>query len=82
MAYTPAVERPTRLLHEWHITEQLLELPPHPEWIERPVVEPLEEEDESEDSCDAERRCEEPPSLAQRVNEEDRNEDGYWRREC
>ena len=42
----------------------------HVEWVQGPVVEALEEEDESEDPSHTEAWREEPPTLAQRVDQE------------
>ena len=53
----------------------------HVEWIERPVMEALEEENEAEDRRHAKRRREEPSALSEWVDDEDRDEDSDRSRE-
>ena len=50
----------------------------HVEWVQRPIVEALEEEDEAEDRRHSKGRSKEPSRLSQWVNEEHGHEYGNW----
>ncbi|KAJ6813733.1 photosystem II protein D2 [Iris pallida] len=51
-------------------------------WVQRPIMKPLKEEDESKYSCYTKTGRKEPTGLTQWINQEYGNKNSNWTREC